>query len=62
MKYNHYLHIVPTLRRGNASCNAPALPYSTLERLYCISIYAPEGTPERGNDAVSLFRQDGAAL
>ena len=60
MKYNYHLHIVPTLRRtlwginGNASCNAPALPYSTLERLYGIS------TPERGNNAISLFRLDGA--
>ncbi len=55
MKYNYQLHIVPTLRRGNASCNAPALPYSTLERLYGIP------TPERGNDAVYLFQLDGAA-
>ena len=61
MKYNYQLHIVPTFRRtlwginGNASCNAPALPYSTLERLYGIP------TPERGNDAVYLFQLDGAA-
>ncbi len=43
---NEILFIVPTLRRGNALGNAPALLTVTPERHYRIP------TPERGNDAV----------
>jgi hypothetical protein len=54
MKYNYYLHIVPTLRRGNAVETLQRRVWQRWSVAGCIP------TPERGNDAVSLFRQDGA--
>ncbi len=60
MKYNHYSHIVPTLRRGNAVETLLRRVWQRWSVAGCVTIYAPEGTLERGNDAVSLFRQDGA--
>jgi hypothetical protein len=49
MSENPQYFIVPTLRRGNALGNAPALLTVTPERHYRIP------TPEHGNDALSVI-------
>lgn len=54
MKYYYDLDIVPTLLRGNAVETLLRRVWQRWSVAGCVT------TPERGNDVVSLFRQDGA--